>query len=162
MQDLDGVNYSLITNKDGKLAWRKLEIIHPIIYVALVDLITKENNWQILLKRFKDFKKNEKFIRCCSLPIIKEDNDKGTEKGSQITNWWREFELRSLELSLEYSCFLQSDITDCYGSLYTHSIPWALHERDKAKEDRSNNLLGNQIDRIIRNTCSGQTNGIPL
>lgn len=25
-------NYQLITNKDGKLAWRPLELIHPVLY----------------------------------------------------------------------------------------------------------------------------------
>ena len=29
-----GVNYNFLANKDGKLAWRPLELIHPAIYVS--------------------------------------------------------------------------------------------------------------------------------
>jgi hypothetical protein len=59
---------------------------------------------------------------------------------------------------------LQLDITDCYGSIYTHSIAWSLHDKKEAKkiENRNNfNLIGNKIDKFIRNMSNGQTNGIP-
>lgn len=42
------------------------------------------------------------------------------------------------------------DIKNCYSSFYTHSIAWALHNKDYAKENKNNdNLLGNIIDRKI-------------
>ena len=57
---------------------------------------------------------------------------------------------------------IETDITDCYGSIYTHSIAWAVHGRELAKEKRDNSaLLGNTIDKCIQNMRSGQTNGIP-
>ncbi|HWQ88538.1 MAG TPA: hypothetical protein VN374_01020, partial [Desulfitobacteriaceae bacterium] len=28
-----GVNYNFLANKDGKFAWRPLELIHPAIYI---------------------------------------------------------------------------------------------------------------------------------
>ncbi len=37
--ELDGVNYKLLNNKDGRFAWRQYEIIHPVIYVSLVNTI---------------------------------------------------------------------------------------------------------------------------
>ena len=50
-----------------------------------------------------------------------------------------------------------------YPSIYTHSIAWALHTKEKAKENKGRNsdLLGDKIDEYIRAMCYGQTNGIP-
>lgn len=42
--DLSGVNYSFLTNKDGKFAWRPYELIHPAIYVSLVNSICDVTN----------------------------------------------------------------------------------------------------------------------
>ena len=70
-------------------------------------------------------------------------------------------EQRSLELSLEFSHVLHTDVVDCYGSLYTHSISWAIHGIEESKKNRSDSkLLGNKIDALIRSGRFGQTNGI--
>ena len=42
MKMLDDVNYLLYANKDGKLSWRPLQIIHPLVYVDLVHKITTQ------------------------------------------------------------------------------------------------------------------------
>jgi len=57
---------------------------------------------------------------------------------------------------------LQADIAEFYRSVYTHSIPWALHGKDVAKKERGNTLLGNRLDVLVRNCQDGQTNGIPI
>ncbi|WP_250218337.1 RNA-directed DNA polymerase, partial [Escherichia coli] len=60
------------------------------------------------------------------------------------------------------SSFFVTDITDCYGSIYPHSLAWAIGTREVAKEKkRDKNLLGNIIDSAIQNMQCGQTNGIP-
>ncbi len=155
--DCDGVNYNLITNKDGKLSWRPYELIHPIIYVALVDVICNKDNWAFIVKRFNDFKSS--VVECCSLPVLSEDTDK--DQASQVKSWWQTVEQKSLIYSLEHTNVLHTDVTDCYGSIYTHSIVWALHGRDIAKEKkRDKSLLGNVIDFHIQSSRAGQTNGI--
>jgi len=40
--DYEDVNYKLFNNKDGKYAWRLLQLIHPVLYVKLVNDITKD------------------------------------------------------------------------------------------------------------------------
>ena len=58
---------------------------------------------------------------------------------------------------------LKTDITSFYPSIYTHSIPWALHSKAVAKANRGPNaLLGNQLDKIVREGQYGQTMGIPI
>lgn len=57
---------------------------------------------------------------------------------------------------------LLADIAECYRSLYTHAIPWALHEKSTAKKSRGRALIGNRLDDAVRNAQDGQTNGIPV
>jgi len=38
--NFEGVNHILLNNKDGKYAWRPLEVIHPVLYIDLVNSIT--------------------------------------------------------------------------------------------------------------------------
>ena len=57
---------------------------------------------------------------------------------------------------------LKADISRFYHSIYTHSIPWALHTKQKAKVNRKDSLFGNKIDKDVRNSQDGQTVGIPI
>lgn len=156
-RDLPDVNYSLIANKDGRFAWRPLELIHPVLYVSLVNALTEETNWKIVQARMAEFKKG--VVDCCSVPVVSTDHQ--TDIATQIHGWWQAVEQRSLAYSLEYSHLLHTDVTDCYGALYTHSIPWALHGMSVAKEKkRDKTLLGNIIDAHIQAGRYGQTNGI--
>lgn len=150
------VNYRLITNKDGKLDWRALELIHPVIYVSLINVICDEQNWKILQNCMTQFKTAA--IQCYSGQIIPKEHQ--TDTGTQVNNWWQRVEQSSLEYSLEYSYLLHTDVINCYGSIYTHSIVWAVHGKEEAKTNRDRNLLGNKIDYHISSSRYGQTNGI--
>lgn len=69
-----------------------------------------------------------------------------------------------MEQALEYSYLFSTDISDCYGSIYTHTISWALHSKENAKQavkDKSIKLEGDDIDTLIRQMTYNQTNGIP-
>ncbi|WP_315558183.1 RNA-directed DNA polymerase [Hoylesella nanceiensis] len=158
LRNCEKVNHILFANKDGKLSWRPLQIIHPFLYVLLVKEITKEDNWTNLLKRFAEFQKNDK-IKCFSIPV--EAKSRQSDKAEQILQWWENIEQESINQSLDYKFSYDTDIADCYGSIYTHSIAWAIETREIAKEQRDRNLLGNKIDTHIRNMQYGQTNGIP-
>ena len=157
----DDANYIIYNNKDGCYAWRPLQLLNPIIYVALVNYITQENVWKLIKNRFKKFQKNEK-IASKGIPVLKSPKKK--QQASQVANWWNEVEQLSLEQALEYSFLFSTDISDCYGSIYTHSISWALHGKSTAKQAIKNpsiNLEGDEIDTLIRQMTNNQTNGIP-
>ncbi|WP_279341481.1 RNA-directed DNA polymerase [Geothrix sp. SG200] len=155
--DLPNVNYSFISNKDGKFAWRPYELLHPAIYVSLVNVICDAANWECIKTRFKEFEGG--LVDCCSAQVLSVDHQ--TDVATQIKSWWQSVEQRSLTYSLEFSHLLHTDVTDCYGSMYTHSIAWALHGLPKAKAERNNkSLLGNKIDFHIQASRYGQTNGI--
>lgn len=156
--DCENVNYTLLNNKDGKFAWRPLQLIHPAIYVSLVRKLTEEINWRHIIDKFIEFQSNPK-IKCQSIPWQSEDEL--SDKALAVNQWWHLIEQQSIELALNFEYVLHTDISDCYGSIYTHSIPWALHTKPIAKADRAKSLLGNIIDDHLRNMSYGQTNGIP-
>lgn len=157
--DFENVNYIFLNNKDGKFAWRPFQLIHPALYVSLVHNLTEETNWNLILTRFEEFAANPK-IRCYSIPLQSDGTQ--SDKATTVTQWWQTIEQQSIELALEYEYVLHTDITDCYGSIYTHSIPWAIHTKPVAKANRGpNENLGNVIDKHLRDMAFGQTNGIP-
>jgi RNA-directed DNA polymerase len=154
---LPGVNYSFIANKDGRFAWRPYELMHPAIYVSLVNLICTHENWSLIQERLGKFEQGA--VECCSAPVISFGIQ--SDQATQVSNWWQSVEQQSLIYSLEFSHVLHTDVTDCYGSLYTHSIAWALHGLDAAKQHtKDKSLLGNAIDFHIQSSRYGQTNGI--
>jgi RNA-directed DNA polymerase len=155
----DDINYTILNNKDGKYAWRPFQLIHPVLYVSLIHQITAKNNWKTISKRFCEFSLNNR-INCLSMPYMSLTNEK--DKAEQVSHWWHEVEQKSIMLSLDYAYVIETDITDCYRAIYTHSIAWALHSKTDAKTKRNDkNLIGNVIDNYLQDMQHGQTNGIP-
>jgi RNA-directed DNA polymerase len=161
-KNIDNINHILLNNKDGKYCWRKFQLIHPILYVFIVNEITKKSNWIQIISRFSQFQKNEN-IRCLSYPRKSSSNE--SDKAEQVSYWFNNIEQESIILAMDYKYLFQTDIQDCYNSIYTHSIPWAIHSKETIKENLQSKeklkFTGNQIDYYIQCMSYGQTNGIP-
>jgi hypothetical protein len=158
-RDYEDVNYAMLSNKDGRHAWRPLQLIHPALYVSLVDKITSKDQWNVIRRRLAEFQKPTN-LKCLSIPL--KSLSKRKDKEVQVHNWWQGIEQTSIELALQYGYIYHADITDCYADIYTHSIAWALHGRTAAKTGRSDKtMVGNIIDAHIQDMQHGQTNGIP-
>ena len=70
---------------------------------------------------------------------------------------------RTLDLITTARYCLKFDVARFYSSIYTHSIPWALHTKSISKAKRKRmDIFGNAIDEDLRATQDGQTNGIPV
>ena len=150
--------HTMYISKDGKYTWRPQELIHPILYVDLVHKLTQDDNWETIRNCLTDNPKCN--LENMGLPVISR-----SEQGDQaemVVHWVENVEKRSLELSLDYQYIIMADISDCYKSIYTHSIAWALHGRDEARKKRKEkHLLGNCIDRAVQRMQEGKSNGIP-
>ena len=58
---------------------------------------------------------------------------------------------------------LHADISQFYPSIYTHTIPWALHTKKVAKSAFNDmRLAGNVIDREVQACQFGQTKGVAI
>jgi hypothetical protein len=165
-KELEQINHILLTNKDGLFAWRPFMLLNPAIYILLVNVITNEDNWNIIVHKFNESRTSiSDKIDCISIPVVSLSEER--DKAAQINKWWTNFEQQSLSLALDYTNITHADLTNCYGSIYTHSIPWAIHGKEECKKNLQRNrnqridLFGDDIDLLIRADSFGQTNGIP-
>ncbi len=96
-----------------------------------------------------------------SMSFPKFEHDK-RNRAFEFSQGWDRIPLRRLRERAKGRFLVKTDIARFFPSIYTHSIPWALHGKKKAKQDRSSGLDGNFIDTLVRNTQDGQTLGIPI
>lgn len=55
---------------------------------------------------------------------------------------------------------VQADISTCFPSIYTHSIPWALVGKEKAKQSVHEDTWYNRIDQVCSDMRNGETHGL--
>ena len=166
IKSVNNVNYNFISNKDGMLSWRQLQIINPAVYLVLCNLITDDKNWEYIKNRFRKFQKYNHIIEATGIPVVDIKNKK--HDATQINEWWSRNEQKAIELSLEFEYVAHTDISTFYDSIYTHSIVWALHGKKDTKKLKFNikskqklNKLGDEIDTIFQSMSYGETHGIP-
>lgn len=68
-----------------------------------------------------------------------------------------------LMLEKKYSSLWMLDIANCFDSIYTHTIAWAVKNKDYIKAHISHkNLFAAEFDRLIQRSNNNETNGIPV
>ncbi len=83
----------------------------------------------------------------------------------KYTNIFRFYEdYRYQRAEKKYNKLVKFDISKCFDSIYTHSLPWALLNKDSVKDkiELSNNTFAGKFDEFMRNTNYGETNGIVI
>lgn len=129
---------------------RNISIPNPLPFIRLSNTICE--NWIVIT----DFTNQSRI----SLSPLKIDT-KGNRAIQQpsFDHITKERILRSTG----YRYLLKIDIQKFYGTIYTHSIPWALHSKaDSKMKRRRSELIGNAIDIDVRKMQDGQTIGIPI
>jgi hypothetical protein len=141
---------------------RTASIPNPISQAKLVKIVVDE--WQTI-KAFCD-ESPISFSRLCSpgreraLRYERRGDPEHSYESMMLT---KEFSQKRLELSASSSHILKADISNFYGSIYTHGISWALHGKKVAKDKRRDpSLIGNRLDQAVRDCNDGQTKGIPI
>lgn len=125
-------------------------IPNPYHQFILSQAICK--NWADILSKFSSTKIS------ASIPDIDLNGKRAIIQFSK----YNQFKENCLIDSFDTFYELKTDISKYYPSIYTHSIPWAIHSKAFAKNNRGNMHYGNLIDECIRNTQNGQTNGIVI
>ena len=96
----------------------------------------------------------------CSIPEFDIKNDRFVRIHSHA-DFAR---IRRKKLSLS-RYIVKTDISRFFLSIYTHSIPWAVHGKTEAKKDHNKDsidIFTNKLDYIIRQSQDQQTIGIPI
>ena len=96
----------------------------------------------------------------CSIPEFDNDNERFVRIHSHA-----EFnQVKRSKLS-NFRFIVKTDIARFYSSIYTHSIPWAVHGKAASKKDKDKNstdIFTNKLDYLIRQSQDQQTIGIPV
>lgn len=83
------------------------------------------------------------------------------------TKWSKEEDALDYMIGCKY--IVEADIATCYPSMYSHSVPWALLGKEKAKANFNHNCQKcpscsdswpNGLDKILRQLKDDETNGI--
>lgn len=126
-------------------------IPNPMHQIELSKIIAFK--WQDIQNIYSDSKIS------ASIPIKDPEGKKAI-----ITKYKYElFKEKCIDASFNKIFELKTDIAKYFPSIYTHSISWAIHTKEKAKLYRNDyTLIGNLIDKAVRLGQYGQTNGIPI
>jgi hypothetical protein len=139
----------------GRRSWRRFSLVHPYAYWQIVATLTEKSNWG---------KINELLTRQTGIAVYStpQFDVKMKQKGVGIKAWLKLNEEDLLREKSDYKVLVATDIQNCYSSIYTHSLSWAIETKSHAQKNRyDKTLFGNQIDRLFQNSRRGQTNGIP-
>jgi hypothetical protein len=79
---------------------------------------------------------------------------------AKITDFYKSYYLKDLEI--KFKLMMKMDISNCFGSIYTHSVDWAyLGNKDIAKANIGNkNRFSYIIDVLMQHMNYRETNGI--
>jgi hypothetical protein len=133
------------------LSRRLMGIPNPIHQIELSKVIS--DSWVEIQKIYNRSK----------ISSSKQIEDDSGERATTMVDTFGEFKEKCLEQSFDKLFELKTDISKYFPTIYTHSIPWAIHSKSVAKSKRNDDtLLGNLIDKAIRSGQSGQTIGIPI
>jgi len=141
------INYSI---PKGKFHRRKLGIPNPYHYFFLCKQI--HDNWSEIKSHL------DKSDISLTTPVFKV----ATKRAISRKYSFEEISSMFVTKAVGANYVLKTDISRYYSTIYTHSIPWALHTKKISKANRKDALLGNRLDKITRNSQDGQTMGIPI
>jgi hypothetical protein len=81
---------------------------------------------------------------------------------SNIYKFYESYKYHRCEKKYDY--LYKFDISKCFDSIYSHSISWALLDKDQVKDNilASQKTFGGQFDRFMQNLNYGETNGIVI
>ncbi|AQT45941.1 hypothetical protein BBC0244_022890 [Bartonella apihabitans] len=154
----DSKYFSTLTQYNGtthKGNIRKFGIVNPINYFFLAKYISE--NWVNITKIYS-------LTKCSGArPKFTNTNSGGRAiEGATI----RAKRKHQNHLTSIYPVVLHLDINRFYGSIYTHSIPWAALGKENAKNLHHKGLLkndwSNTLDTLLRNCNQQQTIGLPI
>ncbi len=134
---------------------RALGIPVPFAYQKLCKILS--DNWDNIKLHFKNTT-NSATYKISRIHIRKKNDSKALFEMNY--NNWRLDGTPENDFLLGKKYLVKSDISTCFPSIYTHSIPWALMEKSVAKVSRDKSLWQNQIDHYCQNMKSGETHGL--
>jgi hypothetical protein len=130
---------------------RLTSLINPVPQTFLTAFVAR--HWADFLRHYR------KSQLSASRPRFLPNGD----RAACIPSMQRLHEKKILE-SAGFKYMLRTDVSRFFPTVYTHSVPWALHSKVAAKKNRSitSKYFGNLIDQALRQGQDEQTMGLPI
>ena len=141
------------------LVTRLMHVPHPAPYAHLCKCISE--NWDKLSHICKNPNSRERPGRRNKKRVIMTEYEHLEQIFLMNYNKLSDVRYR-LEISTGKFYRVKADIASCFPSIYTHSIPWAVEGRDKAKINSAKKLWYNELDKAQRDIKRGETQGVPI
>lgn len=175
-------NYEIRKNIEGDT--RTLSVIHPYCQFYFIELYEKYDSLmlhlcsksQISLRRIS---KVAKFFYSPDF-VYSEDNHKNAELEVEpdilniesqylksyftyypidlIYKFYDRNEFQRLEQRFNY--LMEFDISKCFYHIYTHSVTWAVKDKESAKRNSRETSFENSFDKLMQLANYNETNGI--
>lgn len=159
-----------IIRKDTKK--RKLGLPHPLSQLELCDLYEKYSDYIIYLCTKSNFSlrypsaiSNKFYKKGCLREA--EDNDIITAsnyfKYSKYRLLYKFYDSRQfIKLEKKYAFLRKLDISNCFSSIYTHTISWAVKTKDVAKHQIGLSNFEQNFDKFMQHVNYNETAGIVI
>jgi Reverse transcriptase (RNA-dependent DNA polymerase) len=158
--------------------FRDLTIIHPKNQVGLVSFYDRYKELILYYSDVSNFSIRKPFkVARYKVDKHKTTLDKKLQKNRDYENLKTFFSIKKYSnihkfyesyyyhrCEKRYAKLFKFDISKCFDSIYTHSITWALLNKELVKDNisMSNETFGGHFDKFMQNTNYGETNGIVI
>ena len=179
-----GIPFNFEIGKSNSGDTRVLSIIHPKNQLEFIPLYTKYDTLMIhqcskspfsLRKISKvakyyyspDFVYEEDSLKSSELEVEPDTLDVETKYLKSyfiykpidlIYKFYDRFEYQRLEQRFSY--LMELDISKCFYHIYTHTISWAVKDKESAKKNKDLTSFENTFDKIMQHANYNETNGI--
>ena len=155
---------------------RVLSIPNPETFLRLVKLISE--NWAEILAYAESENSLSPITYMRSYKdsdLLEEINNEGIREANQVKSDFVEGQKNCIRTAIGFQYRLKVDIANCYPSIYTHSVTWAICGKKEAKRllqmskaqrqqepapVQNAYSLGDRMDAFMRFQKNNETNGI--
>ena len=138
---------------------RLMGIPNPFKYQRVCSEL--RNDWEKLRAHFHS-QTDRQIYRVSRIHVQKEYNEKRIFE-MNYKNWRVDGDPESELLIHDKGTsrfIVQADVSACFPSIYTHSIPWALVGKERAKKTVHDDTWYNRIDQACSDMHNGETHGL--
>ncbi|MCG8411630.1 MAG: RNA-directed DNA polymerase [Bacteroidales bacterium] len=179
-----GIPFNFDIRKSALGGTRTLSVIHPLNQLAFIDFYNKYDAvlQHLCSKSPFSLRQISKVAKFCYSPdmVFEEDTHKSQEAETEpdvldketkllksyftykpidlIYKFYERNEYQRLEQ--RFNLLLEFDISKCFYNIYTHSITWAVKDKESSKKNSQKNSFENSFDKIMQLSNYNETNGI--
>lgn len=151
-----GWNYIFYESARNNGEFRPLGIPNPFGYEDLCRFLA--DKWPLLQQHFKQYT-HKNYHKISRLHIRKLKGTKSLFKMSYSP--WQIDENPAPDMKIGARYMVLADISNCFPSMYTHALSWALYTKPIAKQEQNNpKWWPNTLDKKVRRLKDGETHGL--